>query len=73
MSRVTVNNAQYELSYGRDHECGLFVQVFDRYGNDDDFPLIDLDCEHNLTVEEIIDIAETYGFALQASDIPTDI
>ncbi len=65
-------NGEYGLAYGRDHAFGLFVQVWKLdYGNtqpDDENIIIDLDQfqKRSLSVEEIVGIAEQYGFDLSA-------
>lgn len=64
MSRAQEYNGKYHLAYGTDHIFGLFIQVWEvRVDGEDNF-LIDRDRDHNpdLTVKEIVAIAEEYGF-----------
>lgn len=69
MSRFTQQNQQYEIAYGRDHICGLFVQIFDRSKrNDEDEGLVvnlDEHLEGGLTPEKLSEVAEEYGFFIE--------
>lgn len=73
--RQELYNEKYGLAYGRDHICGNFIQVWKlnpKFGNraienqpDDDNLVIDRDeFKGRLSVKEMVQIAEKYGFDL---------
>ena len=62
MSRVEKTNSNYQICYGNDHIFGLFVQVFDISQDEDADPIVNL---NHVTVEQIVDIGEEYGFDLR--------
>lgn len=69
MSRIETNNSKYTMAYGRDHLCGLFIQIFDRSRakDDDEGLIVNLDehLEGGLTPERMSAIAEEYGFVIE--------
>lgn len=68
MSRFQEQNQKYEIAYGQDHICGLFIQVFDRASLfvDKENVLVDLDeVFDGLTPEKMAEIAEEYGFHIE--------
>lgn len=68
MSRFVQHNQKYEMAYGQDHICGLFIQIFERArANDDDEGLVvDLDqWKDQLTPTKMSEVAEEYGFVIE--------
>lgn len=69
MSRHVQHNREYEMAYGHDHICGLFIQIFEtaRKNDDDEGLIVNLDehLEGGLTPERMSAIAEEYGFTIE--------
>lgn len=68
MSRHIQHNQKYEMAYGQDHLCGLFLQIFERAcASDDDEGLrVNLDqWQHQLTPQKMAEVAESYGFHIE--------
>ena len=69
MSRHVQVNQEYEMAYGRDHICGLFIQIFERRKScdDDEGLIVNLDehLEGGLTPERMVAVAEEYGFVIE--------
>jgi hypothetical protein len=68
MSRFVQHNQKYEMAYGQDHICGLFIQIFERACvNDDDEGLrVNLDQRFDgLTPTKMSEVAEEHGFHIE--------
>jgi hypothetical protein len=68
MSRHTKQNFQYEIAYGQDHICGLFIQIFERKRakDEDEGLIVNLDqWQNKLTPERMVAVAEEYGFVIE--------
>ncbi len=69
MSRIVLKNRDYELAYGMDHTMGIYVQVFDRHVIKDENGgvLVDMDqfTHPDLTIDQIVNVAEEYGFDIK--------
>lgn len=62
MSRFVEKTQRYEINYGWDKTCGLFVQVFDLEEDENAAPIVDLDFVfERLTLSKCVEIARKYG------------
>ncbi len=71
MSRHILHNRRYEMAYGQDHICGLFLQIFDREraNEEDEGLVVDLDEERDsLSPERMAQVAEDYGFHIDLGE-----
>lgn len=69
MSRHSQHNEKYEMAYGQDHICGLFIQIFERACVDDDDEGLRVNLDQNfeggLTPARMCEVAEEYGFHIE--------
>jgi len=57
---VLLPGINYEIAWGEDHACGLFLQIFDP--DEPDEVLLDLDTMFTgLTLQKLADLIETLG------------
>ncbi len=76
MSRYTISHQDKALAFGKDHACGLFLQIWSRpkdaskrklqdvIGPEGEDMLVDKDDIDDFSDDDVLDLIEAHGFEL---------